>query len=331
MKTINLSHFLSVCAFLVVLTIPFGTYAENLEVTISASPQTIDKGDQSTLSWNSEGAVECKIIGKGIMANGGSPKSSYVGLGSGIIPVEPEKTTTYSISCKGKDNTFTPAQGQVTVTVEGTNDSADGSEGSSGSSSDEEDFNFTAGCVVNPERARRGELVTFTATSVGGEGTLHYQWSGDVVGGGQKIFDTFTSSGTKTATLTVTDSRDIKVVTACNVFIEPSTDVSGTTGTTGGTGTQTSPTGSSGQTAAGGGTTQTQTPGDTGNGDTQTDTSQVAAASEGGGGTLFLVLLVSIVVNMAALFYFFVYAKKKKEEKALMEEEARLADGMATA
>ncbi|MDP2677030.1 MAG: hypothetical protein Q8O83_05110 [bacterium] len=337
MKNLNLNSFLGVWLIAGMLIIPSFAFAEELSVSFSASPQTIEKGDQATLAWSSENAVECKIFGKGITENGGTPKSSYTGLGSGIVSIAPEKTTTYSIACKGKDATFVPAQDNLTVIVTGTesntNDSTNDSATDTTTSS--QDPHFTVGCVVNPERARKGELIAFNATSVGGEGTLNYQWSGDITGGGQKIFEIFTSSGTKTATLTVTDSRNFKVTTACNVFIEPDT-TSAPASNTGSTQSSSGTSGPSSNTTANQTPAETEgTPGATGSGassiETEADTSQIAAAGSGSRGTLFSILIFSIIVNMGALFYFFVYAKKKKEERARLNEKTQFAEEMATA
>lgn len=330
MKIITVGHMLGIAIlglfFMGLFFAPNETYATELSVTFSATPKTIEKGGQSSLSWYSENAVECRILGNGIITGGGTKKTQYVGKGSGTVTVAPDKTTVYAVSCKGKDSTFVPAQKELKVTVEGTEDAGDSntSTNTNGpSSTGSEDFTFTAGCTANPERARKEELVSFTSTSVGGEGTLHYKWTGDVQGGGYKIFEKFTSSGTKTATLTVTDSRGISVVTACNVFIEPGVTSTPTQGTV----SQTPSSGSSNQTnTQTGGSNTTPT---TGN-ETQTNgNDQVATASEGGSGTLLLVLVGAIIINMVGLLYFFVYAKKKREEKTRIQEETKLHANMA--
>lgn len=327
MKIIDVRHMLGIATlgllFAGLFFLPAVTYAAELSVTFSATPKTIERGGQSSLSWYSENAVECRILGDGIITGGGTKKTQYVGRGAGTVTVSPDKTTAFAVSCKGKDSTFIPAQKELKVTVEGTEDAEDSNTNTSGSNSTgSEGLTFTAGCVANPQRAQKEELVSFTSTSVGGEGTLHYAWTGDVQGGGYKIFEKFASSGTKTATLTVTDSRGIRVVTACNVFIEPGNTSAPTQSTV----SQTPSAGNSNQ-------TNTQTganPPPLNETDNTDENRQVAAASEGGSGTLLFILVGAIIINMAGLLYFFIYAKKKREEKARAQEESKLLANMAT-
>lgn len=73
------------------------------KVSISADPKVIDKGGSSTLTWSSQDA-DSVSIDQGIGA---------VAL-QGSVKVTPEKTTTYSITAKGKGGT---AQASVTITV----------------------------------------------------------------------------------------------------------------------------------------------------------------------------------------------------------------------
>lgn len=305
---LNIYTLLILLGFIIAgLFVPANTsYATALTVTFRASPQTIDNGGQAILNWHSENAVECIVTGEGIVTGPGTAKTKYVGLGSDIVVVSPKKTTVYTIACKGKDTTFIPAQGETAVTVRGIENS--GGSGSGNTSSNSSSFNFIVGCVANPERAKIGELTSFTATSVGGEGTLRYAWTGDAAGSGQKIVTAFTSSGTKTARITVTDSRNAIATTACTVFIEPS-------------GNETIVSNTSSQ--------STHQPQNTvaANKQPQKDEEKkneellAATAESGGGNGLLLILIISILANMAILLYFFVYAKKKKDEKNKIAEE----------
>ena len=72
-------------------------------VSISADPQSISKGQATTLTWSSENA-ETVTIDQGI---------GSVAL-QGSLKVSPEKTTTYTITAQGKAGT---AQASVAVTV----------------------------------------------------------------------------------------------------------------------------------------------------------------------------------------------------------------------
>ena len=73
------------------------------EVSLSAFPETIHKGDPTTLSWNSTNAASC-TIDQGI---GNVPLT-------GSVSISPAQTTRYTITVKGPGGTATAS---VTVTV----------------------------------------------------------------------------------------------------------------------------------------------------------------------------------------------------------------------
>lgn len=58
--------------------------------------------------------------------------------------------------------------------------------------------------IIGPSTATVGTAVTFTATATGGGGTYTYQWS--FGGSGSTVNHTFTSAGTQTIGVTVTDN-----------------------------------------------------------------------------------------------------------------------------
>lgn len=75
-------------------------------ISLSASPSTINAGDQSTLSWSTINASSCT-------AAGGWSGSRAT---SGTQGVSPTVTTTYELTCTGNGG---PAQQSTTVTVNG--------------------------------------------------------------------------------------------------------------------------------------------------------------------------------------------------------------------
>lgn len=73
-------------------------------VEITADPTTIEEGDSSELSWNSENATSCTA------SNGWTGSKAL----DGTEEVSPTATTTYAIECTGPGGT---AQDSVTITV----------------------------------------------------------------------------------------------------------------------------------------------------------------------------------------------------------------------
>jgi uncharacterized repeat protein (TIGR01451 family) len=78
------------------------TVAQNPSVDLSANPSTIEQGDSSTLSWESENADSCSA----------SWTTSHATSGSKVV--SPSSTTTYSITCENDAGSDTDT---ATVTV----------------------------------------------------------------------------------------------------------------------------------------------------------------------------------------------------------------------
>lgn len=76
-----------------------------LNVTLSATPSTIDSGASSLLRWSSVGATSCTGTG----FNTGNAANNNTG-----VAVSPASTATYQINCVGSSG---PATAQTTVTV----------------------------------------------------------------------------------------------------------------------------------------------------------------------------------------------------------------------
>lgn len=63
-------------------------------------------------------------------------------------------------------------------------------------------------------------VATFTANANGGNGSnYNYQWSGDVYGNGSVVTQSFSTSGTKSATVRITDGGGQSVTQTCNVYV----------------------------------------------------------------------------------------------------------------
>lgn len=80
---------------------------------------------------------------------------------------------------------------------------------------------LTASCNASPISATNGQSVTWTATPSGGSGTGYtYIWSGDVSGTASTESTSYTDPGTKTATVKVTDSNGISIISpSCSTTV----------------------------------------------------------------------------------------------------------------
>ncbi len=88
----------------IAIQMPAAPAAGPLIASLVANPTSITSGQQSLLSWGSQGALECQGIN---FSTGGAP--------SGSIIVTPATTTTYKVNCNDATRSAT-AQATVTVT-----------------------------------------------------------------------------------------------------------------------------------------------------------------------------------------------------------------------
>ena len=194
-----------------------GAYAAAPSVSLIANPSTIERGQATALIWNASNADHC-------VASGGW--SGYLST-SNSANAYPQVTTEYGINCNGADGIATA---RVTVSV--ISPSAippttyySNSTVTQTSSPAPVYYTppsapaFTAACAASSASAPVGRSITFGAASSGGASPVRYQWIGDVTGIGQTQTISFSSTGTKTASVTVVDANNRTAVGTCRVEI----------------------------------------------------------------------------------------------------------------
>lgn len=277
-------------------------------VTLSASPDTIEKGERATLEWHAENAIECKT------------SSGLIKSPVGFTQVQPVKTTEYFISCRNGVNQIAIAKVTVTVveTSGGSSASSSSSSNSSGSSSTSQNSSegtspnssssghqFSIACIANPEVARIDQLVKFSATYTGNVVISRWFWTGDVSGKGQEVKTTFDSAGRKKADLFALTVEGYTAETSCYAFVEPDPKPAAAPASTAG-----SNSGAPGSSGTESKTNETVPPAEDAK-ENKDENLEAAAARGGTSGGLLFILLVSIILNIAILFYIFVFTKKK--------------------
>lgn len=158
-------------------------------VTIDADPDVINRGESSVLTWRSTNADSCR-------ASGGWSGSKAL---SGSQTVFPLNTTTYTIRCENENGSRSDS---VTVEVR-----------------DRIFDTLSASCIASPTAAVPGQTVIFAAGAAGGRAPYSFTWSGVMSGSGQTRSASFTSLGTKTATVRLTDDRGFTASASCSVQI----------------------------------------------------------------------------------------------------------------
>lgn len=159
---------------------------DNPVATLAASPATINSGDSSTLTWSSENVTSC--TGTGFSTDGAT---------SGSVSVSPSQTTTYSVSCTGPDGN---ASDNETVTVK-----AGGP--------------LEVSCSANPNPQSVNASVIWHANVSGDQGPYTYSWSGSegLSGSASSVSKSYATTGTKTASVTVTGATQA-VGVACTAL-----------------------------------------------------------------------------------------------------------------
>ncbi|MDP2676139.1 MAG: hypothetical protein Q8O83_00420 [bacterium] len=168
-------------------------------VDITAAPITINRGESTVLVWSSANADSC------FATNGWSGSKSR----SGSEVTAPQFDTTYTVTCaKGGQS----VSDSVTVFVNANQPPITGT--------------FNVACSVSSPTITLGDSVSFVAGYAGGVAPVTFQWSGDVTGFTQSRVTNFSTTGTKFATVTVTDAQGRNNSANCSVQVVPATVVS---------------------------------------------------------------------------------------------------------
>lgn len=140
--------------------------------SLTAAPSTIVQGDSSLLTYSCTGATTASL-------NNGIGSVNPAG---GSVAVSPSATTEYTLTCTNATGS-TPASATVTVNP----------------------VPLVGSCSVAPTSIMTGQAVTWSSTASGGTGVYTYSWSGtDGIGGAtQSITPSYSTAGTKTASVTI--------------------------------------------------------------------------------------------------------------------------------
>ncbi|HRH24508.1 MAG TPA: hypothetical protein PK109_02885, partial [Candidatus Paceibacterota bacterium] len=143
--------------------------------TLSPSPSSIVTGSSSTLTASCQNSTIASID------NGVGTVNATTDTRS----VAPVANTTYTLTCEDAQGRTAQATAAVTVF----------------------DTPLMATCTAAPSSADSGQTVNFSSSVSGGTGNYSYSWreSGNVFGTNSSASKSFSSNGTKTITLTVTD------------------------------------------------------------------------------------------------------------------------------
>ncbi len=173
-----------------------GSGIAGVTATLNAVPESVASGEAATLAWSSSGASTC-------IASGGIWSGTK--LLSGTERVTPAVNTTYSLVCTNASGGSASANKTVLVNRAPAPIPA----------------SFAASCVTSPSTIRVGDRVTFAGGASGGTGQTTFSWTGDVSGSGAAKTATFTSTGTKSATVTARDEAGRSASATCRVAVNP--------------------------------------------------------------------------------------------------------------
>ncbi|MEK7203737.1 MAG: PKD domain-containing protein [Patescibacteria group bacterium] len=191
------------------VTIKVGETAagSSISVNITANPESIFRGEFTTLIWSSTNAVSCEATGgpwAGVKQTFGSES------------VSPSVTSYYTLRCNNSTGEFASDTQVIFVNQLGSPTPTIPSTGQ-----------FNVACVSDPSRATIGQTVTFAGAQSYGAEPATYRWSGDVSGNTQSVKTSFNAAGTKTVQLFVTDANGKTASATCSVEITQSTGIAG--------------------------------------------------------------------------------------------------------
>jgi len=163
----------------------------NQRGTVDVTPNTY-----VTISWTSTNVTSCASAG------GSKPIS-----GSQSLPVKTSGTV--AITCSGPGGTVTDSVA-IRVSTVGTTNTTNTS-------------SLNASCNANPNSVYTGSAVSWSANAYGGNGSYSYSWSGtdSLSGSGQNVSKTYSSVGTKSATVTIS-SGGSTATASCNAVVNTS-------------------------------------------------------------------------------------------------------------
>ncbi len=187
--------------------------------TCSALPATVNINEPVTYRASPTGGTGVYTYtwsGDGVSGTGSTTSTIYGAQGT--------KTATLIISSGSESITR-----NCSVTVLAPNGGGGG--GGGGSSS------FTAYCSANRESGLVGDMITWTGSASGGNGSYSYSWSGtdNLSGTNSTVQKAYSTTGQKSATLLVTSNGQM-VSQTCSVAINPPTTGGGGGSTSGGSG-----------------------------------------------------------------------------------------------
>lgn len=179
-----------------------------VSVNITANPESIFRGEYTTLIWSSSNATSCEATG-----------GAWSGIKNtfGSESVSPSVTTYYTLRCNNSVGEFASDTQVIFVNQSG----------SPSTPIIPSTGQFNVSCVADPSRAAIGQIVNFAGAQSYGTEPVTYRWSGDVSGNIQSVKTSFNSIGAKTAQLTVTDSTGKTAAAACSAEIVQSTGIAG--------------------------------------------------------------------------------------------------------
>lgn len=161
-------------------------------VNLSAEKTVIAPGETTRLVWSSSGASSCFVSG-GWTGTRGLSGSEFA---------TPPIDTLYTITCT---NGPYSASDSETIHI--------------GSSYIPTTATFAASCVATPKQAKLDQTVSFSAGSSGGQGTVTYEWNGAVIGSGATRTASFSTYGSKIASLIATDGAGKKIQASCSTEV----------------------------------------------------------------------------------------------------------------
>lgn len=167
-------------------------------ISFSATPSNISTGNGTTLSWTSYNATSCTGASTSAL-----PVWSKSQATSGSIYVIPSETSTLTLTCAG---TAGEASATQSVIVSNTN-------------------NLVVSCSAYPATTVGvHQLVTRTAVPTGGTGSYTYLWAGaeSLTGTNKSISTYYTTTGSKTAQVTISSGGQSATAQCTPVSVNPS-------------------------------------------------------------------------------------------------------------